>query len=98
VNPAIEPWELHSELVLVCPDVRKYALELLRERDPDAFLVRAREPATTLVATTEAAARAPKLAVAVVGYMLWRLAQTAHSAFFAVVAVVALALLGELLH
>src|SRR5215211_790098 len=34
----IELWELHSELVLVCPEVCRRALELLPERDPDAFL------------------------------------------------------------
>ena len=36
----IELWELHSELVLVSPEVCRRALELLPERDPDAFLVR----------------------------------------------------------
>ena len=37
-NGDIEGWELQSELVLVCPEVRKRARELLPERDPDAFL------------------------------------------------------------
>ena len=36
----IELWELHSELVLVSPEVCRRALELLPERDPDAFLAR----------------------------------------------------------
>jgi hypothetical protein len=97
-NGAIEPWELHSELVLVCPNVRKRARELLAERDPDAFLVSAREPGATPIATAEAAARAPKLPFAVVVYTLRRLAETARSAFVAVGAVIALALLAELLH
>src|SRR6478735_8276000 len=40
----IEPWELHSELVLVCPEVGQRARELLSEHDPNAFLTRPREP------------------------------------------------------
>jgi hypothetical protein len=33
-----EPWELHSELALVCPEVRRRALELMCKRDPYDFL------------------------------------------------------------
>ena len=49
-NDEFEPWELHSELVLVCPEVKKRALELLPERDPDAFLARARDPVFAVAA------------------------------------------------
>jgi len=33
-------WELHSELILVCPELRRRARELLPERDPDGLLVK----------------------------------------------------------
>jgi len=99
-NRDIEPWELHSELVLVCPEVRKRALELLPKRDPDAFLARFREPASLLVAGADADAEglAPNLPVAVVAYALWRLAETARSALVVAIAVASLALLAEFLH
>jgi hypothetical protein len=40
----MQPWELHSELVLVCPELRRRSLELLPERDPDAFATRPQRP------------------------------------------------------
>jgi len=95
VNGNVEPWELHSELVLVCPKVREHALELLPERAPDAFLVRTRElPA----GARDDAQDRTSLPVAVVGYALWRLAETARSGVVAIGAVVALALLAQVLH
>jgi predicted Zn-dependent protease with MMP-like domain len=48
---------LHSELVLVCPELRKRALELLPEREPYAFLARR-------TAVTAADASPPPQAVA----------------------------------
>jgi hypothetical protein len=93
-----EPWELHSELVLVCPEVRERARELLPERDPDAFLARPREPVLLPAGTVDEAHHTTSLPVAVVGYALWRLAETARSALVAVGAVVALALLAQVLH
>jgi hypothetical protein len=97
-NEEIKPWEVHSELVFVCPEVKKCALELLPERDPDAFLARAHEPASRPVGTDDDAQSAIRLHVAVVGYALWRLAETARTALFVVGGVVALALLREVLH
>jgi len=97
-NPAIAPWELHSELVLVCPEVKKRALELLPERDPDAFLPRAREPVSRPAGTAVAAQPTTRLPVAVFAYVLWRLVETARTALFVVGGVVALALLAEVLH
>src|SRR5438874_3849344 len=97
-NRDIEPWELHSELVLVCPEVRKRALELLPKTDPDAFLARVRELASPVVAGADAVALPPNLPVAIVGYALWRLAETVRSALVVAIAVVALALLAEILH
>jgi hypothetical protein len=97
-NRDIEPWEVHSELVLVCPEVCERARALLPERDPDAFLARLREAAPALETAPDAVAIAPSPSVAVVAYALWRLAETARAALVAVGAVVALALLAEVLH
>jgi hypothetical protein len=94
----IEPWEVHSELVLVCPEVSERARELLPTRDPDAFLARRREPVLLATGTIEEPHANTSLVVAVVGHALWRLAETARIAFFTVGMVVALALLAEALH
>jgi hypothetical protein len=96
-NGEVHAWELHSELVLVCPEVCERARDLLPERDPYAFLARTREP-VLLPAGTIDEARGTSLPIAVVGYTLWRLAETARSGLFAVAAVVALALLAQVLH
>jgi hypothetical protein len=97
-NGDIEPWEVHSELALVCPEVSERVRELLPERDPDAFLSRLRERAPTLKSAPDAVSIAPSPSVAVVAYALWRLAETARVALVAVGAVVVLALLAEVLH
>ena len=97
-NGHIEPWELHSELVLVCPEVSERARELLPERDPDAFLVRPLEPSSLPVATSDKAQPAASLLAAALGYTLWRLAETARTALLALGGVVALAVLAEALH
>jgi hypothetical protein len=94
----IEPWELHSELVLVCPEVHKRALELLPERDPDAFLTRPLGPVLVAVDPPAQAEMAGNLAAALLAYTLWRLAETARCGLIAVGAVVALALFAELPH
>src|SRR4029450_2178057 len=94
----IEPREVHSELVLVCPEVSERARELLPTRDPDAFLARGREPVLLATGTIEEPHANPSPVVAVVGHALWRLAETARIAFFTVGMVVALALLAEALH
>jgi hypothetical protein len=83
----IEPWELHSELVLVSPEVCRRALELLPERDPDAFLARPRGESDT-----------PALSAAVFLYTLGRLGKSARFALEATAVLVGLALIAELLH
>jgi hypothetical protein len=93
---AIQPWELHSELALVCPEVGERARELLPERDPDAFLCRPRE--LPLPVGAAEAERSPNLPTAVIGYTLWRLVETVWCALAAVGAVVALALLADAVH
>jgi hypothetical protein len=89
----VEPWEIHSELVLVSPEVCERARELLPLRDPDAFFVR---PAR-VVEVTETASQLG-LPTALVGYTVLRLAQTARSALFVVGLVVALALIAQISH
>jgi hypothetical protein len=89
----IEPSELHSELAFVCPEVRERARQLLPERDPDAFLIRRRRPLPEVAEEAR-----PSLPIAVVGYTIWRLLEAARTGFVAVVAVVALALLVDVLH
>jgi hypothetical protein len=88
----VEPWEIHSELVLVSPEVYERALELLPARDPDAFLKR--RPRAT---ATEQVPLDPGLPTAIVGYAVLRLAQTARSALIVVGAVVAFALIAQIL-
>jgi hypothetical protein len=96
-RPAVEPWEVHSELVLVSPEVCERARELLPERDPDAFLTRLREPAVLPAATADRRKHVTGLTVAVVGYALSRLIDTARSAFFVVAGIVVLAVLADVL-
>ena len=94
----VEPWELHSELVLVSPEVCRRALELLPERDPDAFLVRRREstvPAT--VPPEESDAPATRLTADVARYALRRFGHSARFALAVTLGSVGLALLAELL-
>jgi hypothetical protein len=97
-NRDIESWELHSELVLVCPEVYERARELLPQRDPYAFLARPREPVLRPAGTVNGPQDATSLQEAIVGYALWRLIETARSALFVLAGVVVLALLAEALH
>jgi hypothetical protein len=90
---AVEPWEIHSELVLVSPEVCERARALLPHRDPDAFLatrprhISAAEPPREL-----------RLPTALVGYTALRLAQTARTALLVTAFVVALALIAQVSH
>jgi len=97
-NAEIELWEMHSELSLVCPKVRKCARELLPERDPHAFLDRPRAPISPATTAADESPYAESLSFAVLGYTLWRLAETARTALVVLGAVAALALLAQLLH
>jgi hypothetical protein len=86
----VEPWEIHSELALVSPEVSERARELLPERDPNCFL-----PMTIAVLESQPAA-GPSLPVALASYTVLRLAQTARSALLVVGAVVAFALIAQI--
>src|SRR4051812_29459968 len=77
-----EPWELHSELALVCPGVRKCALERLPLRDPDAVLRRARPIEVPKASANEPISPALPNSAAV--YVLWRLYQATRTALFIV--------------
>ena len=97
-NVEIGLWEMHSELALVCPNVRRCARERLPGRDPDAFSER---PRARISPSSDAADEAPypeSLSLAVLGYTLWRVAETARTALVALGAVVGLALLAQLPH
>jgi hypothetical protein len=85
----IQPWELHSELVLVSPEVCRRALELLPERDPDAFLARSRESSGEL--------HGPVRTAMVLRYAVGRLGHTARFALALGAGSVGLALIAELL-
>ena len=87
----VQPWELHSELVLVSPEVCRRALEELPERDPDAFLTRWRS-------IVEAPAEEPETGETIARYTLWRFGQTARFGLLLVGIIVGLALLAELVH
>jgi hypothetical protein len=89
---------MHSELALVCPQVRMCARALLPDRDPHAFLDRPSAPISPRNDTADEAHYPQSLPLAVVGYTLWRLADTARTALLALGTVVVLALLAQLLH
>jgi hypothetical protein len=89
----VAPWEIHSELVLVSPEVSERARELLPLRDPDAFLA----TSGRIVAATEPASE-PGLPAALVGYTVLRVAETARSALIVAAFVVALALIAQISH
>jgi hypothetical protein len=89
---AVELWEVHSELVLVSAEVYERALELLPERDPNALL-----PPRPRVGATQDASSAPRLAMAIASYTIFRLAETARTALIVAGAVVALALAAQIL-
>jgi len=89
----VEPWEIHSELVLVSPEVCERARELLPHRDPDAFLAnRAR------VAAASEPAGDLGLPTAVLGYTVLRVAETARTALIVIGFVVAFALIAQISH
>jgi len=96
-SDGVEAWELHSELVLVCPEVCRRALELLPERDPDAFLAGLRQPSSLPSTATDERELSPGLPAAIFRYALWRVGQTARVGLLTAGAVVALASLAELL-
>lgn len=94
----IQPWELHSELALVCPEVCLRARELLPERDPYAFLDRPRDPIPFPVAPADEAEPELALPRALVGYAAHRLFDAARFGLYVIGALAGLASLAELLH
>jgi hypothetical protein len=90
---SVEAWEVHSELVLVSPEVYERARELLPERDPDALLA-----SPSSVAAPVQARREPALPTAILSYAVLRLAETARSGLIVVGLVVAFALIAQISH
>jgi hypothetical protein len=94
-NSDIRLWEIHSELALVCPEVRERGLAALPERDPESFLVKSRQPDSPTEATRISG---ESLVVALFAYTLLRLGELARGALLAVGLVIALALLADAFH
>jgi hypothetical protein len=94
----VEPWELHSELALVCPEVRARALEFLPDADSDVLLARRDGPIALPPMPFAEREPGPDLAGLVLRYALWRAGETARCALIAAGGLVALASLAELLH
>jgi hypothetical protein len=91
-SDTVEQWEIHSELVLVSPDVRSHALEVLaKERALHLLRYRAVDGRND-----QASAPAPFL-VALGLYVACAVASTLVLAFIAAGAIVAVALALELL-
>jgi hypothetical protein len=92
-----ELWELHSELVLVCPELRTRSRELLPERDPHAFLTE--RPRLTLVPPEGASERRPdaRLPAVALLYALSQMARVLSTGLAAIGLVVGLALLLDVL-
>jgi hypothetical protein len=94
----VEPWEVHSELVLVSPEVCERALELLPERDPYAFMARPQTPVAVPSDAGDEREVTLGLPSLVALYGLWRIAQTLRAGLFAAGLVIAVALLIQLFH
>ena len=92
---AVQPWEAHSELSLVSPEVRQRLLELLPERDAYGVppLPRPSVPLPVAPQTEQPGVRARDL----LRYTVRRFGETVRLGFTIVGAIFALALLAEVL-
>jgi hypothetical protein len=87
-----EPWELHSELVLVCPELRRRSLELL----PEAADVLVKRPRPVVVVS--APAEEPALPdSSILRYAVRRVGEMVRLGLTIVGAIFVLALLAEVL-
>jgi hypothetical protein len=88
-----EPLVISPELALVCPELRALALQLLPERDPDAFLPKLSQtrpaptvaqlppPTESIAEQVETSERGPGVAIAVAAYAAKQAASVAvHAA------------------
>jgi hypothetical protein len=91
----VEPWEVHSELVLVSPEVYRQALAELPERDPDPVPAR---PALCVDAPSHDREATRVSVNAVLRYTARRMAQTVEFGLIVLGAIVALTFLAKLLH
>jgi hypothetical protein len=87
-----QPWELHSELVLVCPELRRRSLELL----PEAADVLVKRPRPVVVVS--APAEEPALPdSSILRYAVRRVGEMVRLGLTIVGAIFVLALLAEVL-
>ena len=91
----VEPWEVHSELVLVSPEVYHQALAELPERDPDPVPAR---PALSVHDPLHDREATGVSVNAVLRYTARRMAQTVEFGLILLGVLVALTLLAKLLH
>jgi hypothetical protein len=92
----IQPWELHSELVLVSPELRRRSLKLL----PDASDVLVRRPRRPLAAVAPAPEPTPEPEVREIGvlrYTAHRVAEVIRFGLAIVGAIFTLAMIAEAL-
>jgi hypothetical protein len=90
-------WELNSELVLVCPELRRRSLELLAERDADLSQDRLPRPILLPSAAADDDQVTGGGADAVLGYTLQRVWDSMRLGFTIVGVLFTLAMLAELL-
>jgi hypothetical protein len=90
-------WELNSELVLVCPELRRRSLELLAERDADLLRDRLPRPILLPAAAADDDQVTGGGADAVLGYTLQRVWDSMRLGFTIVGVLFTLAMLAELL-
>jgi hypothetical protein len=90
-------WELNSELVLVCPELRLRSLELLPECDPELSHDRFPRPILLPSAAAEHDQVTGRVVVAVLGYTLQRVWDITRLGFTIVGVLFTIAVLAELL-
>jgi hypothetical protein len=91
-------WELNSELVLVCPELRRRSLELLAERDADLSQDRLPRPILLPSAAADDDGQVTgRVAEGVLGYALQRVWDSTRLAFTIVGVLFTIAMLAELL-
>ena len=90
-----QPWELNSELVLVCPDLRSRSLELLPDRAPELATTTPQRPIALPVSAV--GEDEPDLLGVVLRFAAHRLSEAVRFGLAIIGALVLLALLAETL-
>jgi hypothetical protein len=95
-NEDFQPWELHSELVFVCPDLRRRSLELLPEPASDVLAGRPRPIPVSAPAPVPAGEPAVR-PVSLPRYALHRVGEMTRLGLTIVGTIFTLAMLAEVL-